>query len=409
MAKTENSYAVWLHDQKVGVLHVVERHSRFVLDSAYTRDAQRAVLGLTFEQDLSAHHRANVRLPPWFSNLLPEGRLREWIAHARNVPETREADLLAEVGHDLPGAVRVLEDHDQSPPPTPRREVVKDGAASTPETAWRFSLAGVAMKFSMREAGDRFAAPAVGEGGDWIVKLPDPLHAQVPLNEFSMMTLAHLAGLEVPEIRFVHRDQLGSVPGDLWPPGEEWAYAVRRFDRTEGRERVHMEDLAQVRGFYPEEKYRGSFETLAALIYRRRDTVSLIEFAKRLAFNILIGNGDAHLKNWSLLYQDPRVPRLSPAYDLVATAIYRPKSAPENLGLSFGGSRRFDAVRLSTFSRLQAKLNATNISLADEVNAFVTHVQRQWRGIADLLKDHPFLLQGIEKGLAARAAFLLRR
>jgi serine/threonine-protein kinase HipA len=73
------------------------------------------VLGLLFEQDPLRTHAAALRLPPWFSNLLPEGLLREWIAADRRVSADREMELLAQVGHDLPGAVRVLPA--PSPPP----------------------------------------------------------------------------------------------------------------------------------------------------------------------------------------------------------------------------------------------------------------------------------------------------
>src|SRR5688572_839087 len=110
MAKPEREYSVWLHDRKVGTLNTDGGYSRFAFDAEYARDPNRAVLGLRFEEDLFAQHRSNVRLPPWFSNLLPEGRLREWIAHSQRIPETREMELLAEVGHDLPGAVRVTDD-----------------------------------------------------------------------------------------------------------------------------------------------------------------------------------------------------------------------------------------------------------------------------------------------------------
>lgn len=414
MRGRERRYAVWLHERRVGTLTAHDDHTVFVLDDGYVRDPQRAFLGLRFEDDLGAQHRSNVRLPPWFSNLLPEGRLRQWVADQRGVSEAREMELLAELGHDLPGAVRVTEDLGSSVPAVAaRREVVTDGPQSSPrENIWRFSLAGVALKFSMLQRDDRFTAPGVGEGGDWIIKLPDRLFPDVPLNEFAMMELARLAGLDVPEIRLLDRQLLDDLPQGFWPAGETRAYGIRRFDRTQDRSRVHIEDLAQVRGFYPDpdSKYRGSFETVGALVYRGHDTRSLVEFARRLAFNILIGNGDAHLKNWSLLYQNPRVPILAPAYDLVATAVYRSHlDPPEDLGLTFGGSRRFEVVSLATFARLQRKLNAQGIDLPAEVRDLVERVASAWPQVADLLKDQPFLRDGIGSGIEARARSLLRR
>lgn len=411
MSTPERSLSVWLREQKVGTLHAHGEQIRFVLDEAYVSDPHRAVLGLRFEEDLQARHRSIRRLPPWFSNLLPEGRLRQWIADARGVSETLEIELLAEVGHDLPGAVRVTNagaDSKGLGAVAGREVVTSEVDPEAGRDVWRFSLAGVAMKLSMLQRGERFTAPGVGEGGDWIVKLPDAVYPEVPTNEFAMMELARKVGIDVPETRLVHRDALSDVPDGFWPSGEDVAYAVRRFDRTRDRGLVHMEDLAQVRGFYPEDKYSGSFETVGALVYRGRDTQSLLEFARRLAFIVLIRNGDAHLKNWSLSYEDPRVPRLAPAYDMVSTAVYQPAGRTEDLGLKLGESRSFESVSLARFERLQRKLGATHVSLVDEVRGVVERTRAAWPEIAELLRAHPLLHRGIGNELGARAAFLLR-
>lgn len=339
-------------------------------------DPQRAVLGLRFEEDRYAIHRAHLLLPPWFSNLLPEGLLRDWIATQRSVSVERELELLVEVGMDLPGAVTVTPTTDEVAVPASRREVVAKRPREDRDT-WRFSLAGVQMKFSMLSSGQRFTAPARGEYGGWIMKLPDTKFPHVPQNEFAMMELARQSGIDVPETRLVHRDQIASVPSQLWPDGEELAYAIRRFDRGPNGTRIHMEDLAQVRGFYPHHdgKYRGDYETVANLIYRGRDIQSLEEFVRRLAFNVLIRNGDAHLKNWSLLYRDPRIPALSPAYDLVCTNVYQ---GVDNLALKLGGSKRFENVTLGSFGALQHRLGITSTDFADLANETIERAFAAW-------------------------------
>ena len=377
----DRHFAVWLNKERVGTIHSRQDYTWFEFARDYLSDPNRSVLGLQFEQDLNARHSANMRLPPWFSNLLPEGRLRDWVAEARGVSPDREIELLAQVGFDLPGAVRVTESESEPIPTSPLREVIARPEISASESLWRFSLAGIGLKFSMLAKDDRFSAPAVGDGGDWIVKLPDPKFPNVPQNEFLMMTLAARIGLDVPPVRLVHREEL-DLPEGVWPTGEHEAYAVRRFDRTVDKARVHIEDFAQVRGLYPSDKYAGTFETLASLVYRRRDLSSLVEFVRRLAFNVVIGNGDAHLKNWSLIYVNPRIPRLSPAYDLVSTAIYRPKHLPEDLGLKFGGSRRLDTVTIATFASLQAKLSVTGVRLDDEARAMAASVRACWPEVA---------------------------
>lgn len=409
MSLMERHYGVWLYEQRVGSITVSEGIIRFQLDDSYIHDANRAVLGLIFEDDLVAIHRSKVRLPPWFSNLLPEGRLREWIAQDKGVSESQELDLLLKVGHDLPGAVRVAEaEIDQTVFDAGRREVATDiESEHDSKNIWRFSLAGVALKFSMLRAGERFTSPSIGEGGDWIVKLPYQGYQNVPLNEFSMMQLARKVGINVPEVRLVHRDQLTGIPDRLWPDSEDMAYAIRRFDRTPSRGLVHIEDFAQVRGFYPHKKYTGTFETLAALIYRQYDTESLLEFTRRLAFNCVIGNGDAHLKNWSLLYEDPRRPVLSPAYDLVSTAIYRPSGRPEDLGLKLAKSRSFKSVTLDNFERLERKVNASGVGLRDAAYEVVQGTLSFWPEIAETLESTPWLKNSIGDGISERASAIL--
>lgn len=407
MMPSERRFAVLLNTDRVGTLHSRQDYTWFDFTPEYLAKTDRAVLGLQFEEDLKARHRANMRLPPWFSNLLPEGRLREWVAEARGVSADREMELLAQLGLDLPGAVQVTTDEQTEIPHDARREVLARPSQTDGKDLWRFSLAGVGLKFSMLAKGDRFTAPAFGDGGDWIVKLPDPTFVGVPQNEFLMMTLAARVGLDVPSIRLVHRDEL-DLPDGVWFSTEEYAYAIQRFDRTANRCRVHIEDFAQVRGLYPQDKYTGTFETLAALIFRRHDLISLREFARRLAFNVLIGNGDAHLKNWSLIYTNPRIPRLSPAYDLVCTAIYRPPHLPEDLGLRFGGSRRLDTVSVASFRGLQAKVSATGIDLEDEIRELATSVRTAWAELSEVTLAQGGLVASIGSVIDERLKRLLR-
>jgi serine/threonine-protein kinase HipA len=264
------------------------------------------------------------------------------------------------------------------------------------------------MKFSMLLRHEKLTIPAHGEGGDWIVKTPDSRFRDVPRNEFTMMSLAGAIGIDIPEIRLVPRDQVDErLPAGVWPEEEEFAYAVRRFDRDERRGAVHIEDLAQVRNVYPEHKYEGNFETVASLIYRGRDIESLLEFTRRLTFSVLISNGDYHLKNWSLIYPDGRVPRLSPAYDLVSTAHYLAADRPEDIGLKFGGSRDFHRVRLSTFRRLQERLGVRDADLAEMAAATVERTVAEWPRHAGLLDAAPRLQEAIDQSITMRSKTIM--
>ncbi|WP_436763711.1 type II toxin-antitoxin system HipA family toxin [Streptosporangium sp. V21-05] len=409
MPPVESRHAVVLGDDRVGTLHQRGDHTRFVFSEDYLLDPGRAILGLGFEQNLTGRHSAALRLPAWFSNLLPEGVLRDWIAADRSVSADREMELLAQVGHDLPGAVRVLPCDDEDHILDDSSWGFEDGkgqrAQDDSHPEMRFSLAGVALKFSMLAENDRLTLPAFGQGGDWIVKLPDRAYADVPRNEYAMMSLAAAAGIDVPEVRLYRRDELDTLPSRVWPGGETMAYAVRRFDRDDKRRAVHIEDLAQVRGVYPNEKYLGNYETVAALVHRRHDVTALREFARRLAFTVLISNGDAHLKNWSLIYRDPRAPTLSPAYDLVCTRAYMGDG--ETLGMKFAGSRRFDAVNIRTFERLERRLHAEGAGLGDVVTELVDRVRSAWPSCAELLSEAPRIRESVSGSIETRSRTLL--
>lgn len=404
-------HGVWLYNQRVGILHQRGDYTRFVFDPSYWDDGERPVLGLRFEDMPTEPHSAALRLPPWFSNLLPEGRLRDWIAQDRGVSPAREMELLAQVGSDLPGAVRVLpagELPEWASKPPPDNPLAGPASPIEASRGWRFSLAGVSLKFSLVRVGDHLTLPAGGEGGDWIVKVPDAVHAGVPHNEYTMMKMASDVGISVPEVRLYIRSELPELPEVAWPNGEEVAYAIRRFDRDDARRPIHIEDFAQVRNFYSDNKYRGAFETLGALIYRRRNVSDLQEFVRRLGFCVLIGNGDAHLKNWSLIYRDRRTPALSPAYDLVSTVPYRAASdGEEDLGLAFGRSRRFADVSIQSFALLEDKLG-TAANLADVAEDTARRTLEAWHRHGHHLDAFPTIRDRISEHMEATSRQFLR-
>ena len=117
--------------------------------------------------------------------------------------------------------------------------------------------------------------------------------------------------------------------------------------------RVHIEDFAQVFGVYPENKYKkASYGSIARVLWLEAGEEAITEYTRRLAFNALIGNADAHLKNWSLIYPNRRTPQLAPAYDLVATIPYLPA---DRLALSLGDTKEFADIDQDRFRRLADK------------------------------------------------------
>ena len=124
------------------------------------------------------------------------------------------------------------------------------------------------MKFSMFETDGRFNVSQPDQLGEWIVKTPSTRHQDVPVNEYTAMRLAELVGVDIPEIKLVTLDQLQDLP-PINLPEEQYAYAIRRYDRDAQHHRIHAEDFAQVMFKYAHEKYgTTSFEQVGKVIYQ---------------------------------------------------------------------------------------------------------------------------------------------
>jgi serine/threonine-protein kinase HipA len=260
------------------------------------------------------------KAPPFLSNLLPEGKLREYVSERGGVKQVREFFLLWLLGPDLPGAV-VIEDADGRP--LPPREPGKKEVLERREELLRFSLAGVQLKFSaVGDPARQLTIPTEGRGGYWIVKLPSPRFSLLPENEFSMMTLAREVGIDVADVGLIPTGNIEGLPSELRSEKAN-SLVVRRFDRTPEGTRIHIEDFNQVYAQFPDDKYRNySYTNMAGDIWRVLGEADLVESVRRLVFSAAIGNADMHLKNWSLIYPDGRKPKLAPAYDFVATIAY---------------------------------------------------------------------------------------
>ncbi|MEM7408891.1 MAG: HipA domain-containing protein [Myxococcota bacterium] len=343
---TVRALAVELHGRRIGVINRLagDQHI-FAFEEDYIEDPERPALSLSFKGSggelVSSIRRQSARLPPFFSNLLPEGHLRRYLAERAGVKQQREFFLLAALGADLPGAV-VVSPHDHTSEPERAPKGHDGDVEAEPDSALRFSLAGVQLKFSaIQEANGGLTIPVDGMGGSWIVKLPDMRFAAVPENEFAMLELARAIGIDVPATKLLPIEEIQGLPEDATSLKGN-ALAIERFDRGPANQRVHMEDFAQVFGAFPDDKYEGhSYANIAAVLRAEIGDEGTGEFVRRLVFTVLIGNGDMHLKNWSLLYPDQRTPILAPAYDFVSTVPYMAK---DKLGLSFGKSRSLSGI-----------------------------------------------------------------
>jgi len=347
--KKLNALSVRLYGKHIGVItRLAGDRQLFAFEQHYIDDPQRSTLSLSFKGStgglVTNFRPVGRRVPVFFSNLLPEGPLRDYLAKRAQVNPDREFFLLAVLGADLPGALVVapLEGDEQSSEPHDALDDETRDASHGGEGPLRFSLAGVQLKFSaVMEASGGLTIPAGGLGGSWIVKLPSARFKAVPENEFVMLELARRIGISVPENKLIDMASIKGLPEQAHTV-ESMALAVKRFDRLPDGASVHMEDFAQVFGEFPSNKYKfHSYANLAAVLWAEIGEDAVREFVRRLVFTVVIGNADMHLKNWSLLYPDRRTPALSPGYDFVATLPYIPN---DTLALSFGDSRSLSEI-----------------------------------------------------------------
>ena len=394
---------VLLHGELVGTLtHIDGDRTIFGFADAYVANDRRPALGLGFKDrfgELITEFRpTRTRLLPFFSNLLPEGRMRTYLAERAGVDPAREFFLLWVLGMDLPGAITIQSaDGGEWPPQSDRRTDVDESGNDRRQYALRFSLAGVQLKFSaLNEPRGGLTIPARGIGGSWIVKLPSREFEGLPENEFSMMTLARLIGVDVPATHLVGIDAIENLPDGVGAPGRA-ALAVERFDRLPDGSAVHTEDFAQVFGVYPERKYENaSARSIARVLGAECTGTDIAEFVRRLTFNTLIGNADMHLKNWSLLYPDRRCAALAPAYDFVATIAYIPD---DTAALKFSRTRLFSEFSEDELSHLAAKAMLPERLVLDTVRETVALFHQHWRAEKTHLPIDANVIRAVEEHL----------
>lgn len=393
--------SVYLGGTLVGSLNTLPGDRNiFLFDEAYEADPERPVLSLGFlAEDGGLAYKPEshgTKLDEYFSNLLPEGELKKMLAERAGVHPDREYPLIEVLGEDLPGAV-VVRPAEHGPLPLGRWPEAQGGNANAAHAddgrgPLKFSLAGVQLKLSaVRRADGGLTVPVSGRGGDWILKLPSETFDRVPENEFAMMRFAAAVGIDAPEVALVGLDEIRGLPEGMRKNADR-VLAVRRFDRgPEGR--IHTEDFAQVRRVYPTDRgkyHSANYGTILRILLAATPMDDVEDFVRRIIFNAAIGNGDMHLKNWSLIYPDGRTPRLAPAYDLVSTILYFPGT--EAMALNLERSKLFqdlDSERLARWADHARAPRAMVLAVAQKTAEAVRDSWPNIREEADL--PAPFL------------------
>lgn len=384
------------------ITNVGNDRTLFSFMDSYINDESRPVLGLGFKDSLggllTSFKPTQTKLTPFFSNLLPEETMRNYLAERAGVNPAREFFLLWVLGQDLAGAITVEPADDEALPPNVHQDIEDETKTDGP---MRFSLAGVQLKFSaVQQANGGLTIPATGQGGSWIVKLPSSRFDAVPENEYSMMELARLLGMNVPETQLLPINQIANIPAGIGKYGDAFknaqAFVIKRFDRADGQA-VHIEDFAQVFGVYPQDKYKkASMRNLAQVIGIEGEDEDIAEFTRRLVFNTLIGNADMHLKNWSVIYKDKRTASIAPAYDFVSTIPYIPD---DSASLKVSRSKKFSDFTLDELSHLAAKAMLPEKLVLDTAKQTVAGFHEVWTKEKTHLPLTKSVIEAIERHL----------
>ena len=302
-----------------------------------------------------------VRLPSWnvpfglapiFEMNLPEGILRERLrlAFAKATGTFDEFDLLSIVGRSQVGRIRYTGEKEHLQEDVPFQSVDEILARRRDGNLFRYLLdkfatfsgiSGVQPKILVRDeeasAMLAHARPRLSQsylGATHIVKLWDPNeYPHLATNEHFCLSVAQKCGLEVPPYRLAE---------------DGAALAIDRFDlRPDGTYRG-FEDFCVLNARRTDEKYRGSYETSIIKRFQQfTNSTHVNEDMERLftliALNCALRNGDAHLKNFGILYDDVLgEARLAPVYDLVTTSVYLPK---DSMALTLNGTTRWPTAR----------------------------------------------------------------
>lgn len=368
-----SSLEVLLNEVKVGtIVRTPGEFNAFSFEGSYRATGGFPVLSLSFRAatgGLRKNPRPVARaLPAFFANLLPEDKLREAMEkhHAGSVRAGNDFDLLVALGSDLPGAVRVVPSD---------RAIARLNNLPAPKPKARFSLAGVQMKLSVIKntgKGGGLTLPLGDDQGSYIAKFPSTSFPGVSENEYANLALAEAIGMEVPERELVEQSEFEGIPNEFETLSDGKVLLVKRFDRGANGGRIHIEDFAQVFGVYPSRKYEGAaYHDIAAALNVAVSSAAALEFIRRLALAAITGNGDMHLKNWSLIYREAGdKPQLAPVYDVLSTVPYIPADA---MALSLAGERPFKAMSVQ---RWKAFANRARLPEAAVLKAVVDTVER---------------------------------
>jgi serine/threonine-protein kinase HipA len=344
-----------------------------------------------------------------FGGLLLEGEAREVMARNLGISIGNDYGLLEALGGDCAGAITILAPEEPLPgSPLTRaldeklldvllRDLPQRPLAADPSEGTRLSLAGAQPKLPVIIDDEEVALPLNAAAATTHILKPEPVRFPGLVdNESFCMDLAHAVGL--PAARVHKRKSRSGLPYLL----------VERYDRDLTADpigRLHQEDFCQALGQTSERKYQadGGPTVLDAVSLLRscsvRPAQDLITFWRALVFNWLIGNCDAHSKNYSLLY-DRSMPALAPLYDLVSTTIY--PELTSRLAMSVDGARNLEDVAAGAWVDLAREIDYSKRFVVTETSTLVGLVSEEMARLMRSETHHNATVQKIADGIIER-------
>lgn len=242
------------------------------------------------------------------------------------------------------------------------REIV---TASTTVTGVQAKLS---LDISRSQAGEHQRFTIVGLWGRYILKPQTDRFANLPENEDLTMHMAEAVG-----IKTVPHSLIRFADGEL-------CYITRRIDRTKKGVKIAMEDMCQLSERLTEDKYKGSYERIAKLIRKHSSAplLDVINFWEVVLFSWLTGNADMHLKNFSL-FRPADDYMLTPAYDLLSTALAMPED-DEELALTLNGKKK--RIKRDDFEKAMRDSGMDEKAITNLFNRFLKAVPK-WHGLIE--------------------------
>ncbi|OGT52866.1 MAG: hypothetical protein A3E84_05015 [Gammaproteobacteria bacterium RIFCSPHIGHO2_12_FULL_42_13] len=347
--------SVRIHGKQIGILEQLQTGKMIF---TYDSDAQHPI---SYSMPINGKIYQQGHCEAYFGGLLPESdTAKKIIARQYDISANNIFSLLKAIGHDCAGAISF---HEMGEPTIIDSNVKRDITIIDDNNLYahikelpqkplflgfndlRLSLAGVQDKAAVCLMDNKIALPQTGCPTTHILKPTNNTFENLCENEFICMNLAKSVGLDVASVEIRHIKDIAYL-------------LIERYDRVVNKDfitRIHQEDFCQALGVSSLKKHQNEggpclITSFGLLMHTTQPAIDRNALARAMVFNFLIGNCDAHGKNFSLLHQDNGTISFTPLYDLLSTTFYPTLS--KKMAMKIGGEYVIDRVNTAHWEKL---------------------------------------------------------